>query len=196
MRTVYNRAIKNENLEKNPVNHVRFLKTNNKRDRVLSKNEFERLLKESAEQLKPILIAAHEIGMRAGEIFSLKWKQVDLKKGIIRLEPEQTKTNEGRKIPISSSLHQTLTQIRRISGPVFNYNGSSIGSVKNAFNKACKRAGIKGFRFHDFRHIFVTNMRKAGKQDRVIIAITGHKTLSMLTRYDTVDEENLLKVIA
>lgn len=196
MKTIYNRAIRNEILEKNPVKHVKFLKENNKRDRVLSKEEFERLLQASSEHLKHIMIAAIETGMRAGEIFSLEWKQVDLKKGIITLQPEQTKTNEGRKIPISPKLYQTLTEIRKIAGPVFNFRGKSIGSVKNAFKQTCKRAGIKEFRFHDFRHTFVTNMRKAGKQDRVIMAITGHKTLSMLTRYDTVDEEDLLKAVA
>ena len=38
-------------------------------------------------------------------------------------------------------------------------------------------------------------MRRAGKQDRSIMAITGHKTMSVFTRYDTVDEEDLKRVV-
>ena len=56
-------------------------------------------------------------------------------------------------------------------------------------------AEIENFRFHDFRHTFVTNMRRAGKQDRSIMAITGHKTMAMLRRYDSVDEEDLRRVV-
>jgi len=56
-------------------------------------------------------------------------------------------------------------------------------------------AGIENFRFHDFRHTFVTNMRRAGKQDRAIMAITGHKTMAMLMRYDSVDEDDLKRVV-
>jgi integrase len=56
---------------------------------------------------------------------------------------------------------------------------------------ACQEAEVEGFRFHDFRHTFVTNMRRAGKQDMVIMAITGHKTMTVFMRYDTVSEEDL-----
>ena len=38
-------------------------------------------------------------------------------------------------------------------------------------------------------------MRRAGKQDRAIMAITGHKIFSVFTRYDTVDEEDLRRVV-
>ncbi len=195
LRTIYNRAIRNEKLENNPMKHIKLLKENNKRDRVLTKEEFQKLLTASPKHLKPILIAAHETGMRAGEIFSLQWEQVDLESGFITLKPEQTKTNEPRKIPISTLLHETLTQSKRKEGSVFTYAGKSIASVKRAFKSACKKAGIKDFRFHDLRHTFITNKRKEGKQDRVIMAITGHKTISMLTRYDTIDEEDLKSAI-
>ncbi len=54
--------------------------------------------------------------------------------------------------------------------------------------KALERAGIKDFRFHDLRHTYNTNARKAGVDKTVIMKLTGHKTLSMFTRYNTVDQ--------
>jgi hypothetical protein len=54
--------------------------------------------------------------------------------------------------------------------------------------RALKRAKISDFRLHDLRHTFVTNPRKVGVDRTVIMKLTGHKTLSMFTCYNTVDE--------
>jgi len=60
---------------------------------------------------------------------------------------------------------------------------------------ACSDAGIpygrheeNGFVFHDARHTFNTNLRKAGVAESVIMEITGHSTREMFLRYDTVDQ--------
>jgi hypothetical protein len=49
---------------------------------------------------------------------------------------------------------------------------------------------IKDFTFHDLRHTFNTNMRKAGVDQTVIMKLTGHKTLAMFHRYNTVDQDD------
>jgi integrase len=46
---------------------------------------------------------------------------------------------------------------------------------------------FEDFRFHDLRHTFNTNMRKAGVDRSVIMKITGHKTMSIFKWYNTVD---------
>jgi len=146
--------------------------------------------------LKPILLLAYHTGMRKGEILNLKWEQVDLEDGWINLKPEQTKTHEARRIPLHPNVIENLKKITQEEEHVFLYKGKPIKEIKKGFKNALKRAGIKDFRFHDLRHTFVTNMRKAGKQDRSIMKITGHKTMSVFLRYDTVDDEDLKKVVA
>jgi integrase len=64
-----------------------------------------------------------------------------------------------------------------------------------AFETACQRAGITGVVFHDLRHTFVTNMRRAGVDYFRIMAITGHKTMSVFKRYNTVDHMVLQQAI-
>ena len=52
------------------------------------------------------------------------------------------------------------------------------------------RAEISDFVFHDFRHTFNTNMRKAGVDRTVVMSITRHRTTEMFLRYNTVDESD------
>ena len=72
-------------LNENPISSVEFFAEHNIRDRVLTAEEFQRMLDASLEYLKPILHCAYHTGMRLGEILELTWDRVDLKAGFIRL---------------------------------------------------------------------------------------------------------------
>jgi len=85
-----------------------------------------------------------------------------------------------------------LYKVRYLHEPhVFLVNGKSVSSIKTAFTAACRRAKIEGFRFHDFRHTAVTDMRRAGIDHLTIMRITGHKTLEVFTRYNSFLESDL-----
>jgi integrase len=73
---------------------------------------------------------------------------------------------------------------------VFTYGGRPIKGIRTAFLRACRQAGLQDFRFHDLRHTFNTNMRKAGVPQSVIMKMTGHKAAAMFKRYNTVDLED------
>ena len=71
-----------------------------------------------------------------------------------------------------------------------------------ALRKACKKAEVpygrffKGaFVFHDLRHTFNTNMRKAGIPESVIIKITGHSTREMFDRYNSIDADDTRQAV-
>ena len=83
-------------------------------------------------------------------------------------------------------------KIRNLShNEVFTFKGQPIASINTCFRRACRMAGIDNFRFHDLRHTFNTNMRKAGVDQSVIMKMTGHKTAAMFHRYNTVDVQVL-----
>jgi len=63
--------------------------------------------------------------------------------------------------------------------------------MRQAFKVACLKAGIHGFRFHDFRHTAITNMRRAGIDHLTIMRISGHKTMACFTRYNSFREPDL-----
>ena len=176
------------------------------RDRILSSDEFDSLMQHATGHTKDIISMGYYTGIRKGEILKLTWNKVKLDKRIIQLEPGDTKDREARNIPICKELFGILRNMpKRIqkagdNSHVFLYKGKIVSDIRKGLRKACKAAGVKygrniegGFVFHDLRHTFNTNMRKAGISDTVIMAITGHSTREMFDRYNTIDMDDIKK---
>jgi integrase len=197
LKTMFSKAMKNGKAERNPALGVKLLKENNERDRILSPEEYARLLAHCPAHLKPIVKLAYHTGMRQGEILNLTWGQADLKEGFIRLRPEDTKTNEGRLVPLNYELMEMFRAMPRgLPGvQVFTYKGRSVEAVRRSFETACKKAGIEGFTFHDLRHTFINDRRVEGHDYFRIMAATGHKTMSVFKRYNTVSKNELQALV-
>ena len=75
--------------------------------------------------------------------------------------------------------------------PVFTYQGRSMAEMTRSFTTACKRAGIADFTFHDLRHTAINNWRLQGHDFFRIMAASGHKTMNVFKRYNTVSKEEL-----
>lgn len=189
---IFTNAIRNGKAERNPVKGVERPPEHNERDRVLTLEEYIRLLTECPSYLKPIIKLAYHTGMRRGEILGLTWDQVDLKKGFLNLPPG-SKNKPGRPVPLCDELLDMFRSMPRgLPGmPVFTRNGKTMTDFREAFEVSVKRAGIEGFTFHDLRHTFNTNAYKAGVPIPTIMKITGHKTLTMFKRYTTITTEDL-----
>lgn len=191
LKTIVRRAMLNRLIDRNPIDGLKLFK-DRPRDRVISPVEFQSLVENCSLHIKPIVEIAYATGMRRGEILGLRWDQIDFKNRVIVLEADDTKTKNRREIPLDDTLVALLQQVpRTLKCPsVFTFKGKRMSGARTAFDKACKRAGIENFRFHDLRHCAVTNMRKAGVPDSVIMSISGHKTNAMFRRYDSVDRED------
>ena len=73
------------------------------REEIVEPEQFAALQACSPSYLQPINYVPYLTGMRGGEILKLTWEKVDLKNGFIRLQAEDTKTREGRTIPLTFS---------------------------------------------------------------------------------------------
>jgi len=78
---------------------------------------------------------------------------------------------------------------------VFNRNGNPIKSIREVFEVAVKRAGIEDFTFHDLRITVINNWRLQGHDYFRIMAATGHKTMTVFKRYNTVSKEELKSLV-
>jgi len=185
-------------LENNPARFLQQEPEDNVRDEILEPDQYISLQDHTEEWLQPINQTAYYTAMREGEILYLTWPKVDLKKGFIRLTAEDTKTKEGRIIPLTFTpallqLFRDLFKNRPLhTDRVFLRNNQPIGCIRSGFERARTKAGITNFRFHDLRHTAITNMRRAGIDHLTIMKITGHKTMVCFTRYNSFREPDLL----
>lgn len=70
-------------------------------------------------------------------MLSIEWSQVNLDTRLIVLEPEQTKTDEGRTIPLSAELVMMLQSVERKEGKVFDGT-----NLRKEWMKACDACGL------------------------------------------------------
>lgn len=165
-------------IQQNPVKRARYFSEEGyKRDRVLSSEEENALFRESATHLKPILTCALQTGMRVGEILSLKWENVDLKKHEILIKAESSKSGKARIIPINSTLSYELKKLCGASEFVFLYKSRPVKSINAAFTNARRRAGIKDLTFHDLRHTVASRLVSKGADPVTVKNILGHSSL-------------------
>ena len=214
LRHMLNKAIEWGYLKENPCKGIKNLKEPSGRIRYLSHNEMDKLLKACdvssltenpnnkgrtfskmiTVYLKPIVQIAMHSGMRRGEIISLRWKDIDFKERRIILE--KTKNNERRAIPMNGTLCRVLQSlpIHLHAEKVFpDINGNM---VSVAFERACKRAGIEDFRFHDLRHTFASYLTMGGGNIRTVQTLLGHKDLRMTMRYSHLSPEHLREAVS
>lgn len=95
--------------------------------------------------------------------------------------------SERREIPVNGTLRAALQcLVRRLDVPYVFHDSEtdkSFQDVKKGFNGACKRAGIKDFRFHDLRHTFASHLVMKRVDLTTVKELLGHKTLAMTLRY-------------
>lgn len=162
------------------------------RDRRLLGSEYDQLLVALTESpvVQKVVVLAVETAMRRGELAKIKWEHIDFKNRTLYI-PE-TKTGVPRNVPLSERAVALLESMDRKSQRVFEIQPDSISQ---AFERACKRAGIEGLRFHDLRHEATSRFFEKGLNTMEVATITGHKTLEMLNRYTHLRAEDLVSRI-
>lgn len=133
----------------------------------------------SAIWLEACIDIALETGMRAGEILSLTWDQVDLDQCCARLE--KTKNGSRRTVGLSHKAVSVLQNLPRTGARVIS-NFYDTSGLDRAFASACKASSIEGLRFHDLRHEAASRFAPT-MQVQDLAKLMGWKTLQMAMRY-------------
>jgi len=171
----------------NPCQKIKRLRVENIRNRYVSVEEEEALLKACTglrEHLQELIIVAIQTGMRKGEILTLKWSDVDFERNLILIN--QSKSGKPRTVPMSSEVRQILKDKAQTCIWVFThpyYPERRLTEFKRAWEATCQEAGIEDLHFHDLRHTAATRMAEAGTDAFTIAAILGHSTIQMSARY-------------
>lgn len=132
--------------------------------------------------LAPIITLALETGMRLGELLSLDWNNIDLRKQTALLPI--TKNCESRTVPLSKKAIETLKNIpRKINDSRVFWTWKRPDSFENAWRRMLNKTTIKNLRFHDLRHEACSRFFERGFNIMETAHISGHKTLQQLKRY-------------
>lgn len=185
-------------LSENPLKKVTRPKSTPPRDRRISKDEIDRLLfalgydysvypETVTSRVGAALLSAIETAMRAGEIVSLTWANIDTQKRVAHLP--KTKNGFSRDVPLSAEALRILDQVNQETESVSNLRTDQVDAL---FRKAKKRAMIDDLHFHDSRHEAIT--RLAGKLHIMELArVTGHRDLRQLQIYFNTSAEDMAK---
>ncbi len=79
------------------------------------------------------------------------------------------------------------------SNLVFTWHGKPLYKIllERALRRACKKAGITEFRFHDLRHTFASQLVQLGVDLYTVQRLMGHKDGRMTQRYAHLSQEKL-----
>lgn len=137
-------------------------------------------------------------GIRPSECLRLCPKNVDLKNRVLNLMPDQTKTSQGRIIPIPDSaifIFEKLIKGKSANDRLIPHKKK----LHEPLGKACARASKKYGRpikvtQYQFRHTYATLALKKSGNIRAVQQLLGHSTIAMTTRYATALDEQLKSI--
>lgn len=180
----------------NPIKGVKLPVLQNQRERFLTHEEASKLL----DELKSVSLQLHDMallslhsGLRAGEMFNLKWQDIDLENGIINVVDTKNKT--PRKAFMTNAVRDILQNLEAASPDDYVFkdkvHAGKINGVSAAYGRAVKRLkfneGVTDRRnkviFHTLRHTFASWLALQGESLLTIKDLLGHKTLAMTVRY-------------
>ncbi len=185
----------------------------NTRTTFFEREDFDALLQHLPPAPAAVATFMYWSGWRRNETLTREWRHVDFEKGVITLEPGETKNGKGRALPfeVLPELKALLEQqraytdaVERRTGQVvrwvFHRDGHRVVSIRQAWRTACRKAGLVGHIPHDFRRSAVRRLEEAGVSRSVAMKIVGHSSEAIYLRYsisnDTDVREGLAKVAA
>jgi integrase len=198
LRAVYRRAFTRGDVAVNPTTGLELPAVRGKRDRIASPDEASKLLAALSAGDRPVWATAMYAGLRRGELMALRWEDVDLAAGRIRVErswdPKEgvitPKTPAAvRTVPIAVVLRDFLVEHKqatgRSEGLVFG-RSAEIPFDSRALSRRAATAwkAVEPISLHECRHTFASLMIAAGVNAKALSSYMGHSSITItLDRY-------------
>jgi integrase len=180
LRAICRRALARGEIQVNPTTGIELAAVRGRRERFATPAEARQLIEAAPPEFRALWATAFYAGLRRGELIALRWSDVDLAGGVIRVQRSwdvkegviQPKSAAGvRTVPIAAVLGDYLIEHRlsNSTGLVFGRDTErpwSTGWITERASRAWKTAKLKPITLHECRHTFASLMIAAGVNRR------------------------------
>lgn len=188
----------------NPMQDIRNLRDDNKRERFLSDTELQQLITAVADSdnvvLMHIVLFLTYTGARKREVLDARWVDVDWENLSWRIPV--TKSGKVRHIPLSTGAQRLLrdrqraqaAELQDVTTSFIFANPATLKpfvSIYYSWDTARKQAGLPEVRMHDLRHSFASFLVNAGRSLYEVQELLGHADIRTTSRYAHLSRERL-----
>lgn len=151
------------------------------------------------DRLYPLYVLAVTTGLRQGELFALRWSDVNLETGVVsvrgtlkivkgRVYVDEPKTAKGRRrVDLGPDAVEVLRQHRatQAHGTEWVFTDGGGGPLRKpnvmarSFRPLLKAAGLPQIRFHDLRHTAATLLLAQGVHPKIVQERLGHASIDL-----------------
>ena len=185
------------------VPEVRWLRPAAHRFDFLTFEEADYLIATADGELRTMILIALRTGLRLGELRGLRWEDVDLPAGRIRVaqsivyvkrkgEPGRDvvttpKSHKAREVPLSDEARAALHAHRHSRGPLVfcDADGAPVAfqPVQRALRKVLRQARLRTMGWHALRHTFASHLTMRGVPLKATQELLGHASITVTMRY-------------
>jgi integrase/recombinase XerD len=211
LRVPVREAVARGDIPADPLAIVKKVPETPKERGILGPREIEALIRapEADPRIRAAVFLAALAGLRRGELRGLRWGDIDKARGLVYIrhnavdfeKDKVPKTGSARTVPLHEAAADAVDEVRRIA-PFTAADDFVFFSLQRRGMPLTGRAFLDGFRrmlcaigidederrrrnlnLHALRHSFITLARSLGMPDVSVMALSGHKSPEMLTRY-------------
>lgn len=139
------------------------------------------------DHLEPMIILSLNTGLRRGELFNIRWENIDFAQRTLTVPASLAKSGKQRHIPLNETTMDMLKAWREQSGSeglVFPaQEGKAFDNCRRSWAAVLALADIKKFRWHDMRHDFASKLVMAGVDLNTVRELLGHADIKTTLRY-------------
>jgi integrase len=198
VKRVFEMAVEDGKIPNNPALGI-LVKAPQREQKVLNAKEASRFLeiaKDTDHRFYHVWAFALLTGMRSGEMYALRWSDIDLESGNISVNKQwtnkdgfgPTKTGDTRVVPIGKDLRRLILELRSAQRSDTDFvlphpREWTNGEQAQVTREFCASIGVTSVKFHDLRATFITNLLAQRVSLPKVMAIVGHRKMATTDVY-------------